>query len=347
MSYDAPASFKPRDMKFRNMGKTGLKVSVFSYGGWLTVGGSVASETTKDLIKCAWDHGVNLFDNAEAYSKGNSEIDMGKAFKDLGLKREELVITTKIFFGTGREDPNQRGLSRKHLIEGTRASLKRMQLDYVDIVYAHRPDPSVPMEEIVRAFNWIIDQGWAFYWGTSEWEAHQLKEAYAIADKLGLVGPAVEQPQYNLFHRQKCESDFVPLFEERGLGTTIWSPLASGLLTGKYNDGIPEGSRYANHADFFKNSVDALQSDEGKAKLDKVRKLTKVAERLGGSVGNLALAWCARNEHISSTILGATRVEQLEENFKALALIDKLTPEVLAEIEDIVGTKPENGTYKI
>jgi len=341
MSYDAPASFKPANMKFRNLGKSGLKVSVFSYGGWLTVGGTQNGQIVKDLIKCAWDNGINLFDNAEAYAAGNSEIEMGEAFKELKLKREEIVVTTKIFFGTKREDPNQKGLSRKHIIEGLKASLKRMQLDYVDIVYAHRPDPSVPIEETVRAFNWCIDNGLAFYWGTSEWSADELKQAYLIADKLNMVGPTVEQPQYNMFHRVKCEVDFMPLFTERGLGVTLWSPLASGLLTGKYNDGIPQGSRFDNHKDFFDSTVKSLQSDDGKAKIEKIRKLTKIAERLGGTMTHLALAWTVRDPLISNCILGATKVEQLEDNLKALDIMDKLTPDVLQEIEDILQNKPE------
>jgi len=341
MSVDAQPTFDPKNMLFKNLGNTGLKVSVFSYGGWLTVGGTQKGEIVKSLIKAAWDAGINLFDNAEVYATGQSEIEMGQAFKDLNLKREELVVTTKVFFGTGRKDPNQKGLSRKHIVEGTKASLKRLGLDYVDIIYAHRPDVNTPMEEVVRSFNHVIEQGWAFYWGTSEWTAQQLQEAYVIAEKLHLIGPATEQSQYNLFHREKVEKEFRYLQKQYGLGNTIWSPLASGLLTGKYNDGIPEGSRFANHKDFFDSTAKELQSEAGKAKIEKVKKLTKLAERLGGSVGQLSLAWATKHEGVSSVILGATKVEQLQENIKAVELIPKLTPEVMAEIEEIVQTKPE------
>ncbi|KAK9899325.1 Aldo/keto reductase [Cystobasidium minutum MCA 4210] len=338
MSSDAPASFNPGKMQFTNLGRTGLKVSIFSYGGWLTVGGTQKGAIVKDLIKTAWDNGINFFDNAEIYSNGQSEIEMGNAFKELNLNRDELVIQTKVYFGTGRKDPNQSGLSRKHIIEGVKASAKRLQVDVIDSVLCHRPasfraeTSGVPMEEIVRAFNYLIDQGLIYYWGTSEWSAAELKEAWLVADKLNMVGPIIEQPQYNMFHRQKVDVDFLPLFEQRGMGTTIWSPLASGLLTGKYNEGVPSGSRFDNHKDFFGDTVKSLQSEEGKA---------KIAEKLGGTMTHLALAWCAVNPGVSNVILGATKVEQLEDNLKALDLIPKLTPEVLGEIEEVLQTKPE------
>jgi len=340
MSVDNAVSYDPKNMQFKNLGRTGLKVSVFSYGGWLTVGGTQRNDAVKELIKTAWENGINTFDNAEVYSSGQSEIDMGQAFKDLKLKREEFVVTTKIFFGTGRKDPNQKGLSRKHLIEGTKASLRRLQLDYVDIVYAHRPDVNTPMEEIVRGFNYIIEQGWAFYWGTSEWTAQQLQEAYGIAERLNLIGPATEQSQYNLFHRQKVEVDFKPLQEKYGLGNTIWSPLASGLLTGKYNDGIPEGSRFANHKDFFESTLKELDGAGGKEKIERIKKLSALAEKLGGTVTHLSLAWTVKHPGVSSCILGATKPEQLLDNLKALDLIEKLTPEVMEEIDSIVENKP-------
>ncbi|CAD6569157.1 MAG: hypothetical protein CYPHOPRED_003114 [Cyphobasidiales sp. Tagirdzhanova-0007] len=340
MSYDAAPTYEPKNMKYKNLGSTGLKVSVFSYGGWLTVGGTQKGQIVKEPIKCAWDHGINTFDNAESYAAGQSEIEMGQAFKDLKLKREELVVTTKVFYGGPSKDLNKKGLSRKHIIEGVRASVKRLNLDYVDIVYAHRPDTTTPIEEVVRAFNWVIDQGLAFYWGTSEWTAQQIQDAYGIAERLNMIGPATEQSQYNLFHRQKVEVDFKPLQEKYGLGNTIWSPLNSGFLTGKYNEGVPEGSRYHNHKDEFDSNIDELDTDAGKAKIEKVRKLSKVAERLGGNVAQLSLAWATKHPGVSSVILGATKVEQLQDNIKAIDLIEKLTPEIMAEIDEIVQTKP-------
>lgn len=267
---------------------------------------------------------------------------MGQALKELDWPRDEYVLITKVFFGTGRKEPNTRGLSRKHVIEGLKSSLARLQTPYVDVVFAHRPDVGTPLLEIVEGFTQAIrNLNLAYYWGTSEWSAQQIAEATRLAEKHNLIAPVAEQPQYNAFHRERFEVEFKPLFEQFGYGTTIWSPLASGLLTGKYNDGIPEGSRFATNKDFFENTVKSLQTDEGKAKIEKVKKLTKIAERLGGNTSQLALAWAASNPNVSTVILGATKIDQIHDNIKALDLLDKITPEVKEEIEAVLDNKPK------
>lgn len=267
---------------------------------------------------------------------------MGTALKELDWPRDEYVLITKVFFGTGRKEPNTRGLSRKHVIEGLKSSLQRLQTPYVDVVFAHRPDVGTPLLEIVEGFTQAIrNLNLAYYWGTSEWSAQQIAEATRLAEKHNLIAPIAEQPQYNAFHRERFEVEFKPLFDQFNYGTTIWSPLASGLLTGKYNDGIPEGSRFATNKEFFENTVKSLQTDEGKAKIEKVKKLTKIAEKLGGNTSQLALAWAASNPNVSTVILGATKIEQINDNIKALALLDKLTPEVKEEIEAVLDNKPK------
>ncbi|KXN71716.1 Aldo/keto reductase [Conidiobolus coronatus NRRL 28638] len=327
-------------MQYRRLGRSGLKVSVLSFGGWMVIQKPADQDLFDKLMKRAFEAGINFFDNAEYYTHGYSEEIMGKAIKNNNFKREDLVISTKIFFGTGGWGPNANGLSKKHLIEGLNASLKRLQLDYVDLVFAHRPDPETPMEEIVRGFNHLINQGKAFYWGTSEWSAQQLTEAHTIAARLGLEGPIMEQPQYNLFEREKLEKEYLPIFENFGLGTTCWSPLAFGVLTGKYNDGIPEGSRFDAKEGILKTIADMLQTPDGKAKLEKVRKLAPIADKLGCSLAQLSLAWCTLNPNVSTIIFGASKLEQLENNLKALEYVEKLTPEVIEEIEKIFQTKP-------
>lgn len=267
---------------------------------------------------------------------------MGQALQELAWPRDEYVLITKIFFGTGRKEPNTRGLSKKHVVEGLKSSLKRLQQPYVDAVFAHRPDAATPMREIVEGFTQCIrNLNLAYYWGTSEWSATQITEATLIADKYNLIAPIAEQPQYNAFHRERFEVEYAPLFNQFQYGTTIWSPLASGLLTGKYNEGIPEGSRFSNHQSFFDSTIKSLQSDEGKAKIEKVRKLTKIADELGGNVAQLAIAWAAKNEHVSTVILGATKVEQIVDNCKAVALVPKLTPELMEKIEGVLENKPK------
>ncbi|KAK6535787.1 hypothetical protein TWF281_000038 [Arthrobotrys megalospora] len=336
------SKFDPKNMEFRYLGPTGLKVSVFSLGGWMTYGKHVTGNPVTECLKAAWDHGINYFDTAESYFKGESEIAMGQALKELDWPREEYVISTKIFFGTGRQEPNCRGLSKKHIVEGLKQSLKRLQLDYVDIVFAHRMDPNVPMREIVEGFTQVIrNLNFAYYWGTSEWTAAQIQEATAIAEKYNLIAPVVEQPQYNMFARERFENEYAPLYSSFSYGTTIWSPLNYGILTGKYNDGIPEDSRFAKEGEFFKDTISRLRSPEGQEKIEKVRKLTAIAERLGTTMSALALAWCAKNKNVTTVILGATKVEQLVENCKALEVIPKLTDEVMNEIEGVLQNKPE------
>jgi len=340
MSQVVKQEFNPKNMPFRRLGPSGLRVPVFSLGGWLTLGGTVIGDPVKEIVKVAFDNGINMFDTAEAYAAGRSEIEMGRVIKELGYRRSDLVITTKLFFGT-RKGPNDTGLSRKHIIEGTQESLQRLGLDYVDVLFAHRPDYTTPMDEVVRAFNYVIEKGWAFYWATSEWSARDIEEAYHVAEKLNLIPPIAEQCQHHMFNRERPEKEYDAIYRKYGVGTTVFSALASGLLTGKYNDGIPENSRFANHADFFKNTLQSFNEEEGKAKIAKVRELTKFAEaELGCTVGQLALAWVAKNPNTSTVILGASRPEQVLENLKALDVIQKLTPEVLNKIEEILQNKP-------
>lgn len=335
------SAFDPKEMQFRHLGPTGLKVSVLSLGGWLTYGGTQKGEIVKKCLEAAWSHGINTFDTAEVYANGESEVEMGQALKELDWPRDEYVLTTKVFFGTGRKEPNTRGLSRKHVVEGLKSSLERLQQPYVDVVFAHRPDYATPMKEIVEGFTQVIrNLNLAYYWGTSEWSATQITEATHIAERYNLIAPVVEQPQYNAFHRERFEVEYAPLFKQFEYGTTIWSPLASGLLTGKYNDGIPENSRLANHGDFFESTIKALTSPEGQAKIEKVKKLTTIAERLGATTASLALAWALKNPNVSTVILGATKVEQIEDNVKAVKLLEKLTPDVVEEIEKILDNKP-------
>ncbi|KAJ7606662.1 NADP-dependent oxidoreductase domain-containing protein [Roridomyces roridus] len=333
--------FQTKDMPFRRLGNTGLRVPLLSLGGWLTLGGSVKGDPVKEIIQAAFENGINMFDTAEAYAKGNSEIEMGRVIKELGYKRSDLVITTKIFWGL-RDGPNDTGLSRKHIIEGTQECLERLQMTYVDVIFAHRHDRTVPMEEIVRAFNYVIEKGWAFYWGTSEWSAQEIEEAYHVAAKLNLIPPIAEQLEHNMFHRERGEKEYAPLYKKYGYGTTIWSPLASGILTGKYNDGIPPDSRFGREL-FFKGRGEQLASQE---KIAKVKELTKIAESLDSTPTALALAWLAKNTNTSTVILGVTSVPQLLQNLEAIKLLPKITDEHLNKIEEILGNKPaEFPTY--
>lgn len=340
MPADVKQEFEQKNMIFRRLGSSGLRVPVFSLGGWLTLGGTVKGDPVKDIIKTAFDAGINMFDTAEAYAKGQSEIEMGRVIRELGYRRTDLVITTKLFWGT-RAGPNDQGLSRKHIIEGTTESLERLGLDYVDVIFAHRYDITVPMDEVVRAFNHVIQKGQAFYWATSEWSAQQIEQAFHIAEKLNLVPPIAEQCQHNLFHRERPELEYAPLYRNYGIKTTVFSPLASGFLTGKYNDGIPPGSRFDQHKDQFAGAISDFANDTGKAKIAKVKRLTEFAEKeLGTTVQALALAWLAVNPNTSTVILGVSSPAQLRENLKALAVIPQLTPDVLAKVEEIMDTKP-------
>lgn len=325
-------------MEYRRMGRTGLQLSVLSFGSWVTFARQTDDEDNDRLMSIAYDAGVNFFDNAEVYSAGKSEEMMGRILKKKGWDRTSYVLSSKAFFGWKGEQkkPNQHGLSRKHLVEACHEALTRMQTDYLDLYYCHRPDPNVPMEEIVRTMNTLIQQGKILYWGTSEWSAAEIVEAHMVAKDLGLEGPAVEQPEYNLFNRQKMEADYLPIFRNIGMGTTIWSPLASGLLTGKYNNGIPEGSRLSLEGyEWLKEKV--LMEE----KIAKVIKLADLAQELGVSLPSLAIAWCINNPNVTTAILGATKESQLTENLKALDVLPLLTAEVLAKIDEIMGTKPQ------
>jgi len=325
-------------MKYRYLGNSGLKVSELSFGSWVTFGSQVDVDKAVSLMKIAYDAGVNFFDNAEVYSSGKAEEIMGKAIKKAGWKQKDLVLSTKIFWGG--DGPNERGLSRKHIIEGMDGSLKRMGLEYVDLVFAHRPDIHTPIEETVRAFNHLINQGKAFYWGTSEWSAQQIMEAYGVARREHLIPPLMEQPQYNMFHRERVEVEYQRLYTEIGLGTTIWSPLASGLLTGKYNDGIPEDSRAS--LEGYEWLRKRFTDKEAQEQIQKVIKLSKIAKELSCTTAQLALAWCLLNPHVSTVITGASRSSQVEENMKALEIVDQLTADVVETIEGILDNKPES-----
>jgi len=324
-------------MEYRYLGKSGLKVSALSFGSWVTFHEQFGEDVAYKCMKEAYDAGVNFFDNAEAYASGQSEVLMGKVLKKTGWKRSDLVLSTKIFWGG--EGPNDKGLSRKHLIEGTDAALKRMQVDYVDLIFCHRPDLHTPIEETVRAMNHIINQGKAFYWGTSEWTATQIMEAYGIARREHLIPPLMEQPEYNMFRRDKIEKEYLPLYEEVGLGTTIWSPLASGLLTGKYVDAVPEDSRI--HLKGYEWLKDIILGEEGQMKNAKVKKLIPIAEELGITMAEMALAWTLKNPNVSTVITGASKPEQVKQNMKALDAVDKLTDEVMEKIEKVLDNKPQ------
>ena len=324
------------------MGKTGLQLSVLSYGSWVTFAKQIDDSASDALMSYAYDNGINFFDNAEVYSRGESELMMGRILKKKSWDRSSYIVSSKVFFGWRGDNnkPNQKGLSRKHITEACHEALGRFQLEYLDLFFCHRPDRNVPIEEVVRTMNTLIQQGKIFYWGTSEWTGAEIMEAHMVARQLGLEGPAMEQPQYNLLERHKMESDYMPIFNSVGLGTTIWSPLASGLLTGKYNNGIPEGSRLA--LEGFEWLKDRTLSDE---RIARVRELESVAKELGTSLATLAIAWCISNPNVTTAILGATKQEQLAENFKALELYPKLTPEVKERIDGIMKSKPAFATF--
>lgn len=323
-------------MEYRFLGQSGLKVSALSFGAWVTFNDQLDVDAAYQCMKTAYDAGVNFFDNAEVYAAGQAETIMGEVLRKAEWKRSDLVISTKIFWGG--EGPNDRGLSRKHIIEGCDAALQRLGMDYVDLIYCHRPDPDTPIEETVWAMNHLLNQGKALYWGTSEWSAAQIRRAYDFARSQHLVPPTMEQPQYNMFHRDKVEKEYADLYDEIGLGTTIWSPLASGILTGKYIDGIPEGSRMSLPA--YQWLLPELQNESGRRKVLKTKMLAPIAKDLDCTMAQLAIAWCLANEDVSTVITGASRPEQVAENMKALDVVEKLTPEVQESIEEILGNKP-------
>lgn len=317
-------------MEYRRLGSAGIKVSVLSLGSWVTYGNQVDVEAAVESMRIAYEAGVNFFDNAEAYAGGASEEVMGAALRRLGWRRGSYLVSTKFFWGLN-DGPNEKNtLNRKYLMEGIDGSLKRLGLDHVDLVFCHRPDPHTPMEEVVRAMNDIVASGRALYWGTSEWSADQIMEAWRIADKRNFYLPQMEQPQYNLFARGKVEREFERLYDGIGLGLTTWSPLASGILTGKYNDGIPADSRMALPGYAW------LADNLSEAKLQAVRQLQPIAEELGASLATLAIAWCAANPRVSTVITGASRPSQVKENMKALELLPKLTSDVMKRIVTVV-----------
>ncbi|KFY88428.1 hypothetical protein V498_06795 [Pseudogymnoascus sp. VKM F-4517 (FW-2822)] len=342
------ATDAPKDlpkMQYRFLGRSGLQVSAISLGGWLTYGGQVEDDKTFACMKAAYDAGINFFDCAEGYAAGESEKSMGAAIAKYGWSRNDLVISTKIYWGGafGSNPVNNVGLSRKHIIEGVNQSLKRLGLEYVDLIYAHRPDRNTPMEETVRAFNHVINSGKALYWGTSEWSASEIATAWRHADRLGLIGPLMEQPGYSMLNRDKVDGEFDHLYEEFGTGLTIFSPLKTGILTGKYNDGIPADSRYSrdDKDPFILRMTKEFGEGKWESQLETVRKLKPVADKLGITQAQLAYAWVLSNKNVSSAIMGASRPEQVWEAVRSLEMVQLLTPEVLEEIEGILGNKPK------
>lgn len=321
-------------MNYRRLGSAGLKVSELSLGAWVTYGGQVGEDVALKCMSAAYDAGVNFFDNAEAYARGNAEVVMGNVIKKLGWRRESIIVSSKVFWGG--EAPNDQGLSRKHIYEACRNSMKRLQLDYLDLFFCHRPDPNTPIEETVRAMDDLIRQGKILYWGTSEWSAADIMRAHSLAREYDLTPPTMEQPQYNMLHRDRVEKEYLPLYREIGLGTTIWSPLASGLLSGKYNDGVPSGSRATLKGyEWLREYIITPQN------LEKVKKLQPIAAELNCTPAQLALAWCLKNPHVSTVITGASRSEQVLENMKAAEIAPKLTSDIVEKIEAVLGNKPQ------
>ena len=326
-------------MKYRRLGSAGLKVSELSFGSWLTFGNQISDALAEDLMRKCYENGVNFFDNAEGYARGRSELVMGKILEKVGWPRDTWLVSSKVFFGAAEEPqkPNQYGLSRKHVFEACHAALRRLRVDYLDLFFCHRPDPETPIEETVRVMSDLIAQGKVLYWGTSEWSAQEIMQAVTIARQYNLVPPTMEQPQYSLLVRERVEKEYARLYSEIGLGTTIWSPLASGLLTGKYNDGIPKETRLGFESNEWLREY--VISDE---KIAKVKALASVAADLGISQAVLAIAWCLKNPHVSTVILGASKESQLTETLTASEAAEKLTPDVLEKIEQILQNKPVN-----
>jgi len=328
-------------MEYRRLGKSGLQVSVLSFGTWVTFGKQIGDTVADHLLSTAYESGVNFFDNAEIYARGKSEEVMGKIIRTKNWARSSYCVSSKVFFGYEEDKPNQRGLSRKHIIEGCEAALKRLQVDYIDLFFCHRPDKNTPIEETVLAMNTLIQQGKILYWGTSEWSAEEIMAAIAVAKEYRLIGPSMEQPQYNMFERQKMEKDFLLLFRDYGLGTTIWSPLASGLLSGKYINNDPKDTRL---------NIDGMEwlkerTLGEKQRLEKTVHLHKLAQELGTSLSKLAIAWTVINPNVSTCILGASKVEQLKENLQALDIIPLLTTDVMEKIDAILENKPVQPLY--
>lgn len=323
-------------MKYRRLGKSGLQVSELSFGAWVTFAQQIDNKTAEELMTIAYDSGVNFFDNAEAYAAGKAEMVMGDILKRKGWPRDTFLISSKVFWGGDK--PNQEGLSRKRVLEACHAALRRLQVEYLDLYFCHRPDPNTPIEETVRAMTDLVRQGKVLYWGTSQWSAEGIREAHRVAHELYLVPPTMEQPEYNMFAREKVEREFAPLYREFGLGTTVWSPLASGLLTGKYNDGDPGGTRIS--LSNYEWLRDQFETDEARRRLTKVKQLAQVANDLGTTLPQLGLAWCLRNPNVSTVITGASKPEQVRENMKAGDLADRLDDSVWQRIESILQNRP-------
>lgn len=319
-------------MEYRRLGKSGLKVSALSFGSWVTFSNQVDLKPATEMMAFAYDNGINFFDNAEVYAQGESEKIMGQVIHNLAWKRDTFIVSSKVFWGGDK--PTQLGLSRKHIFDACHAALKRLQVDYLDLYFCHRPDPETPIEETVWAMNDLIRQGKIMYWGTSEWEARHITEAHEIAEKLNLIGPTMEQPEYNMFNRYKVEEEFGGLYSEYGLGTTIWSPLASGLLTGKYANGIPKDSRA--NIKGYGWLKEKFESAEGQDRIKKAIELGKIASDLGVPLSQLSIAWCLKNPNVSTVILGASKIEQLRENIKALEVLPRLSDSTMKSIDKIL-----------
>jgi voltage-dependent potassium channel beta subunit len=327
-------------MEYRRLGKSGLKVSALSFGAWVTFGQQIGVDDALAIMTAAYDRGCNFFDNAEVYARGKAETIMGEALTKAGWRRDTYTVSSKVFGGAvDKPSPIQRGLSRKHIYEACYQAIERLQCEYLDLYFCHRPDPEVPIEEVVRTMTELIYRGDVLYWGTSEWSAQEIMEAYSVARQYNLIPPTMEQPQYNMFVRYRFENEYARLYhpETVGLGTTIWSPLASGLLTGKYNDGIPDDSRM--NLPGYEWLRDRLMSDEGQQQLAKVKELAKIAEEMNTTLPKLAIAWCLKNPNVSTVITGASRVSQVEENFDALDLVPQLTDDVMQKLEGVLQNK--------
>jgi voltage-dependent potassium channel beta subunit len=324
------------------MGKTGLQLSTLSFGSWVTFHKQIDDKIADELMGIAYEQGVNFFDNAEVYAAGESEKMMGRVLSKKNWDRTSIVLSSKAYFGwRGKQNkPNQTGLSRKHLTEACHEALQRLQTDYLDLYFCHRPDKKMPIAEVVQTMNTLIQQGKILYWGTSEWSGVEIMEAHRIAEAYRLIGPAMEQPQYNLFERSKVDAEYLEIYKNVGLGTTIWSPLAAGLLTGKYNDGVPEGSRF--QIEGFEWLRDRWLMQE---KINKVQQLGAIAKALKVSTASLSIAWCIKNPNVTTAILGATSKTQLLDNLTALDTAALLTPEIMEQIEGIVETKPKLPEY--
>ncbi|HEY1165268.1 MAG TPA: aldo/keto reductase [Chitinophaga sp.] len=329
-------------MEYRRLGKTGLQLSVLSFGSWVTFHKQIDDKLSDRLMGIAYDNGINFFDNAEVYALGESEKMMGRVLKQKNWDRTSYTVSSKAYFGSrGKSNkPNQTGLSRKHLVEACHEALQRLQVEYLDLYFCHRPDKNTPIEEVVWTMNHLIQQGKIFYWGTSEWSAQEIMEAHMVARQHHLIGPAMEQPEYNLFNRVKMEKEYLQIFRNIGLGTTIWSPLASGLLTGKYNKGIPADSRLGLPGFEWLKDRQFVQD-----RLDRVAKLEMIAKDLNTSLAAFSIAWCIRNPHVTTAILGATREEQLSENLKALDVFPLLTLDIMEAVDQIMGTAPQQPEY--